>query len=168
MKKNNLMPTVVLSAICVLTVAVLAFVNLVTGPQIKANQDKKAQEALLEVMPDGVSFKNIGIEGLPSEITNAYKSESGGYVFQMEVNGYKSGLIIMCGISADGRITGAKYIQSSETLGAENELGGKYVGKDSMDYETVEVISGATLTSKGYRQAIAAALNAFDKLEGGK
>lgn len=163
------MPTIVLSAICICVVAVLAVVNIFTSPVIQANQDAKAQEALLEVMPEGVSFESVtDLSGLPTEITAAYKSTSGGYVFQMAVTGYKSGLIIMCGVDAEGNITGAKYIQSSETLGAENELGTKYVGKNITDYESVDAISGATLTCRGYKQAVGAALKSFEILTGGK
>ena len=169
MLKNKLMPTVVLSAICICVVAVLAVVNIFTSPVIQANQDEKAQEALLEVMPEGVSFESVAdLSELPTEVTAAYKSASGGYVFQVTVTGYKSGLIIMCGIDADGNITGAKYIQSSETLGAENELGAKYVGKNMTDYESVDTISGATLTCKGYKQAIGAALKSYEILKGGE
>lgn len=169
MLKSKLMPTIVLSAICICVVAVLAVVNIFTTPVIKANQDAKAQEALLEVMPDGVSFDEVtNFSELPAEVTAAYKSANGGYVFQMSVTGYKTGLIIMCGVDADGNITGAKYIQSNETLGAENELGAKYIGTNISDYESVDTISGATLTCKGYKQAISAALKSFEILKGGE
>ena len=168
MRNNKLMPTIVLSVICICVVAILALVNVFTAPVIEANLDAKTQEALLEVMPEGGSFDEVtDLTGLPSEIAAAYRSSNGGYVFQMAVTGYKSGLVIMCGVDADGNITGAKYIQSSETLGAENELGSKYIGKNVSDYESVDSISGATLTCKGYKQAIGAALKAFDLLKGG-
>ena len=168
MSRNKLMPTIVLSAICICVVALLAVINLFTAPQIAINQEEKLQNALLEVMPDGGSFEEIEeTDGLPSTVTDVFKSANGGYVFQMKVKGYKTGLIIVCGIDAEGRITGAKYTKSSETLGAENELGEKYVGKTLLDYTTVEVISGATRTSEGYQNAIADALESFKILIGG-
>ena len=168
MSKNKLMPTVVLSVICIIVVALLALINLVTSPQIKENQEKKLQEALLEVMPDGVSFEEVtDTAALPDSVTAAYKSANGGYVFQAKVKGYKTGLVIVCGVNADGRVTGSKYIKSSETLGAENVLGEKYVGKDMSDYSSVEVVSGATMTSNGYESAIGAALESFKILTGG-
>ena len=169
MRNNKLMPTIVLSVICICVVAILALVNVFTAPVIEKNLEEKTQAALLEVMPNGGTFEELSdIAGLPAEVTAAYSSSNGGYVFQMSVKGYKTGLVIMCGVDADGNITGAKYIKSSETLGAENELGAKYVGKNAGDYENVDTISRATLTCKGYKQAIGAALNAFDILKGGE
>jgi len=167
MKKNNLMPTIVLSAICICVVAILALVNIFTAPVIKENQEKKTNEALLEVMPDGISFEKVeDISKLPDCVTGAHKSVNGGYVFTMNVSGYKTGLIVVCGVNSEGTVTGAKYIQSNETLGAENGLGDKYIGKTLSDYTSVEIISGATMTSKGYQNAIGAALESFKILTG--
>ncbi len=167
MVKSKLMPTIVLSIICLCAALLLSAINMVADPIIKANQEQKAQDALLEVMPEGESFDKIDTTGLPEEITAAYKAASGGYVFQMTVTGYKSGLVIMCGIDGNGKITGAKCIQSSETLGAEGELGTQYTGKVSDNYTDVSAISGATLTCNGYRKAIKAAFDAFEILKGG-
>ena len=168
MSKSKLMPTVVLSVICIIVVALLAVINLFTAPQIKENQEKKLQDALLEVMPDGVSFEEVSdTAALPESVTAAYKSANGGYVFQAKVKGYKTGLVIVCGVNADGKVTGAKYIKSNETLGAESILGEKYIGADISDYSSVEVISGATMTSNGYKTAVSAALESFKILTGG-
>ncbi len=168
MFKSKFMPTVVLSAICIVVALILAAVNLVTAPAIAEALEKKTTDALLEVLPNGVSFEKIDTAGLPSEVTAAYKAESGGYVFQMTVTGYKSGLIIMCGLDENGKISGAKYLSSSETLGAENQLGDMYIGKDKSDYSSVDTISGATMTSNGYKNAVRAALEAYEILTGGK
>ncbi len=169
MLKSKLMPTAVLSAICICVVAILAVVNIFTAPAIQANREAKVQQALLEVMPDGGVFDEMSdISDLPEQVVAVYESSNDGYVFQLEVTGYKSGLVIMCGVNAEGKVTGAKYIQSGETLGAEKELGAKYVGKNSSDYESVDTISGATLTCKGYKQAIGAALKSFEILTGGE
>ena len=168
MSKNKLMPTIVLSAICICVVALLALINMFTAPQIAANQEEKLQNALLEVMPKGGSFEEIeNIESLPESVTDVFKSANGGYVIQIKTAGYKTGLVIVCGIDAEGQITGAKFTQSNETLGAESVLGEKYVGKTLTDYTSVEVVSGATMTSKGYQGAIADALAAFEILKGG-
>ncbi len=168
MLKNKIMPTVVLSAICIVTVAILALVNVFTAPAIKSNQEAKANAALLEVMPNGDRFEEIKVNGLPECITKAHKSLNGGYVFQTDVKGYNSGLIIICGVNSNGIITGAKVIESNETMGAENELGDKYVGKDISNY--VDVVSGSTakLTVNAYKEAIKAALDAYEILAGGE
>ena len=169
MLKSKLMPTIVLSLICVFAVGILAFVNDFTEPVIKKNQEEKVQQSLLEVMPNGERFEELSnLSGLPKEITAVYRSKNGGHVFQMEVKGYKTGLIIMCGVDANGYVTGAKYIKSNETLGAEDKLAGKFNGKNIYDYNSVDTITGATLTCSGYKQAIGAALKAHEILKGGK
>ena len=107
MLKSKLMPTIMLSAICIITVALLALVNLVTEPQIEKNQYQKLQDALCEVMPDGGEFSEAELSGLPGEVTSAYKASNGGYVFQVSSKGLKAGLVVICGIDKDGKITGA-------------------------------------------------------------
>ena len=168
MLKSKLMPTVVLSAICLYAVAILAVVNIFTAPAIKKNQEEKTRQALLEVMPDGGSFEKIDdISGLPEEIVEAYASQNGGYVFKMEVKGYKTGLVVICGVDQNGNITGTKHIESSETLGAESKIAGSFVGKNILNYSSVDTITGATLTCNGYKQAIGAALQAHEIMTGG-
>ena len=168
MSKNKLMPTVVLSSICICVVALLALINLFTAPVIVENQERKLQESLLEVMPDGGTFEEIDIvSGMPATITDVFRSANGGYVFQANVKGFKSGMIIVCGINADGYITGTKCIKSQETNGAENLLPEKYAGKGLSDYTEVEIIANSTKTSEGYKSAIADAFAAYEILVGG-
>ena len=165
MSKNKLMPTVVLSSICICVVALLALINLFTAPIIKANQEKKLQEALLEVMPDGGSFVEVeNLTGLPETVTKVFCSETRGYVFQIKAKGFKTGMVIVCGIDKDGHITGSKCIKSQETNGAENILPEKYVGKTLSDYANVEIIANSTKTSDGYKAAITDAFDAFNSL----
>lgn len=168
MLKSKLMPTIVLSAICICVVAILAVVNIFTAPKIQKNQEEKTKQALLEVMPQGGSFEKISdLSGLPAEIVEAYIAETGGYVFKMQVKGYKTGLVIICGVDQNGSITGTKHIESSETLGAESKIAGSFIGKNLQSYNSVDTVTGATLTCNGYKQAIGAALRAYEIMSGG-
>ena len=168
-KKFDLKPTLVLSAICVVIVALLAVVNMITAPVIEAQQNAAANAALLEVLPEGKNFEelDLGTYTLPTSIQKAWKAD-GGYVIQSVVTGYKDGLIIMCGIDSEGKIAGAKYIQSNETLGAENGLGDRFVGH-TKDTITVDIVAGSTakLTTNAYYQAIEDSLTAAVILGGG-
>ena len=169
-KKFDLKPTLVLSAICVVMVALLAVVNMITAPIIEAQQNAAANEALLEVLPNGKNFEEVDLSTytMPSSIQKAWKAD-GGYVIQSIVTGYKDGLVIMCGIDSEGKIAGAKYIQSNETLGAENGLGDRFVGhtKDTM---TIDIVAGPTakLTTHAYYKAIEDSLSAAQILGGGE
>ena len=168
MSRNKLMPTVVLSSICICVVALLAVINLFTAPVIVENQAKKLQESLLEVMPEGGEFEEVEeIDGLPANITDVYAAENGGYVFQTNVKGFKTGMIIVCGIDANGCITGTKCIKSQETNGAEKLLPERFTGKTLSEIANVEIIANSTKTSEGYKSAVADAFAAYQILTGG-
>lgn len=169
MKKENIMPTVVLSVICVAVALLLAVVNMVTKPIIDKAANDKANATLVVVLPEGESFEEIDLTTveLPASVTKAYKETNGkGYVFEMTVSGYKSGLVIMCGVDAEGKITGSKYTASSETFGKEGDLDNAYNGQ-ALDSFTPNIISGATKTSNGYADAVKAALQAHVIMGGG-
>ncbi len=161
--KNKLLPSIVLASICIVVALLLAAVNMVTAPIIEAAQAEKVQRTLSKVLPTGKNFVEISTDGLPESITAAYSEDNGGYVFQMEVTGYKSGLVIMCGIDSEGKVAGAEYVSSSETLSAEVGLGEKYVGQTNPTF-TPELITSATKTTQAYADAIKAALDAYDIL----
>ena len=174
MKKSNFAPAIVLSCICLVVAVLLSGVNMITGPIIKAAQDQAANAALLVVLPEGKNFEEIAIdEKYPSSIKMAYKAD-GGFVFQASVTGKSTGLIIMCGISSDGKIVGTSVIASQETDGyaanvfpAVEGTEGAYKGMDLGSFEAY-LVSGATLTSKAYSEAIKAALQAFVIANGGE
>lgn len=169
-KKFDLKPTIVLSAICVVIVALLAVVNLFTAPIIEAQKNAAANAALLEVFPNGEGFEEVSLTDytFPASVEKVWKEKNGGAVVQTNVTGYKAGLIIMCGIDSTGKITGAKYIQSNETLSAEVGLGDRFIGHDK-DSITPDLVAGSTakMTTGAYYKAIEDSLNTFIILGGG-
>ena len=160
------MPALVLGAICIVVAIMLAGVNMLTGPIIADRLNAAADEALLEVLPDGKNFKEIDdLTGYPESVTKGYKAD-GGYVFQVVVTGKSAGLTVMCGISSDGKVVGTKVLANEETPSyAENVFpnvegtNGKYTGM-TLDAFEPYLVSGATLTSKAYGEAVKAALQA--------
>ncbi len=120
-------------------------------------------------MPNGKGFESIDLpDVLPSSVTAIYKEEGGGYVFKMVTSGFSSGYQIMCGISADGKITGTTVLAHSETPGygsktAETSYTDRYIGEDKSLHSNGDdyLISGATKSSTAYKAAIADAFSAF-------
>ena len=165
MLKEKFTPTIVLLCICLSVALLLAGVNLVTLPIIKEAQEQKLQDSLRKVMPDGQDFEEISTDILDATVTKAFKEKNGGFVFQVEVTGYKPGLIVVCGIDADGKITGADYISSNETLSAEVGLGEKFVGHTCATI-TPDIIAGPTakLTTNAYYKAIQISLESYSTL----
>ena len=168
--KTKLMPSIVLGSICLVVALLLSVVNMFTGPVIAKNQEEKANAAFTEILPGAASKQEITLDdSYPEVVTAGYKFDNG-YVFQMEVAGYKAGLVILCGIDNEGKVTGMKHIQSGETFGLETELNGAYTG-DTLDSAELIIAAGATpnsLTSKAYFNAVKAALQSFVIANGGE
>lgn len=167
--KQSLSSVIVLTVICLVISAALAAVNLVTAPVIEENDNKAANAALSEVMPEGGSFTELSMADyqLPATVTNIYEAENGGYVVRLVTTGYSSGLTVMCGVDANGVITGAVCLGSTETLGYEKTYGESFAGKDAAGVDAVDTVSGATKTTSAYKSAIKDALNTAVILGGG-
>lgn len=168
--KKNITNLVVFITICAVITLLLATTNYITAPIIEKNQNASANQALLEVMPEGSGFEEIDITTftLPSTVTQVYKETSNkGYVVKLATKGYGSDMVIMCGVSTEGVVTGAVCLSSNETLGKEKTYGENFVNKDAAGVEAVDTLSGATLTTAGYKGAIKDALNSAIILGGG-
>ena len=123
-----------LTVICLVVSVLLAFANYITAPIIRQKQDEAANAALLVVMPEGKDFvllteDDLASYTLPATVTKVYREAGGGYVFELTTSGYASGLVLLCGVGADGAVTGATVLSSQETLGAENNYGDRLVGR---------------------------------------
>ena len=167
--KKSVKSTLVLVAICAVMAILLAVTNAITAPIIQKNQEAAANEALLVVMPNGEGFEKMDISAyeLPATVTEVYKEANGGYVVTLTTTGYSSGMVIMCGVSADGTVTGAVCLGSSETMGYEKTFGESFTGKDAAGVDAVDTISGATKTTAAYKNAVKDALNTAIILGGG-
>ena len=167
--KGSIKSIVVLVGICVVLTVLLALVNSITAPIIAENQNAAANEALLEVMPEGKNFEVVDLSAytLPATVVQAHKEEGGGFVIQLNTTGYGSNFIIICGVRADGTVSGAKCLSSTETLGKEKTFGENFTDKNAEQVAAVETISGATKTTQAYKDAIKDAINAAIIMAGG-
>lgn len=167
--KKSVKSTLVLVCICATISLMLAATNAVTAPIIAKNQNAAANAALLEVMPDGKDFEQLDLSSftLPATVTEAYKEAGGGHVIKLTTTGYSSGLVLMCGVNADGTVSGTVCLASGETLGHEKNYGENFTGKNGEEVDAVDVISGATKTTAAYRGAVKDAINAATILSGG-
>ena len=161
---------ITLSTICLIIAVALAGVNYITAPLIKAEEDKATTDALREVYPAAVSFESVDIseyEGIDETVNEIYRADDGGFVVKLTTTGYSSGMVIMCGIDSEGVVTGAVCIASSETLGYEKTYGASLVGKDLTAVSEADTVSGATKTTKAYRDAVALAIETIEQIKGG-
>ncbi len=168
--KQHLKSIISLTVICAVLAVLLALGNAVTAPIIAETEKAAANASLLVVMPNGESFEELDISALelPDTVKQAYKSKTGGFVVTVESAGYSSGLVVMCGVDAEGKITGATCLSSSETLGYEKNYGEKTVGATLQTVDSLDSIAGATKTVNGYKSALKIAINAAIVLGGGE
>ena len=180
MKKPILLP--------ILTIAVMAVMvlSLTLGTAGIANQ--KAQEEHLWVMqtllPGSESFTVEPYDGEDANIRSIHKGETG-FVIEVASRGYAGDIVMLIGVSKDGKVTGLTIRDMQETAGIGmsamwdemflaqflNTEGGVAIGtagadafsgatgSDSADTDTyVDGISGATVTSKAIARCVNSAV----------
>ena len=133
------------------------------------------------------SLQDINLAGYPdleATIISAKKTASGNYVIEAKGAGYgiKGGdeyhpasneyIIVRVAITPDYKIIDCITVSQAETKGLGDECAnesfyGQFVGKTEQNYTEIDAISGATLTTDGYKQAIERAFAAVKVLKGG-
>ena len=161
-------PVLVLVCICLVVTALLAYINSVTSPIIAKAEEEKTQQAMTEVLSEADSFEKLEIENLPERVTEAYSATNGaGYVFMLTTKGYGGDMKLICGMDADGVIEQCKTLLHAETSGlgsktAEDPYRNQYCGKSAYTLSEVDAITGATISSNAYKNAIEDAFKAYD------
>lgn len=168
-------PVLVLVCICLVVTALLAYINSVTSPIIAKAEQEKTEQAMSEVLAEADGFNPLKIENLPERVTEVYSAQNGsGYVFMLTTKGYGGDMKLICGMKADGTIEQCKTLSHAETSGlgsktAEDPYKNQYCGKNADTLSEVDAITGATISSTAYKNAIEDAFKAFDMVkEAGK
>ncbi len=133
------------------------------------------------------TFKDIDLAKYPdlqNTVVSAKKTASGNFVLETKGAGYgiKGGneyhpasneyIIVRVSITPDYKIIDCLTVSEAETDGlgdacADEGFYGQFVGKTEENYTEIDAISGATLTTNGYKQAIERAFAAVKVLKGG-
>ena len=170
--------TVTLLLITSFVAVALAAVNMVTAPIIAAENERKTQEAVNQVLEGGgerIVFAGADASGLVSEV---YASETG-YAIKVAPNGFGGAIEMMVGVSKDGKVLGISIIKHAETpslgaVAADKGSNGQsfrdsFIGlsgevKVSKEGGQADTISGATITSKAVAEGVNIALECAKKL----
>ena len=165
--KDFIIPTVVLTVICLVVSLLLVFTYELTAPIIEQEAKRQADLARAEVMQGATSFTQVELtDEMPEGVVELYEEDSGmGYVVTTVAKGYGGDLKVMTGIKSDGTISGVKLVEHSETpgLGAktgEEDFTSQFIGEDS-SLEGVESIGGATISSTAFKTAVTTAFEAY-------
>lgn len=164
-------PVLVLVCICLVVTALLAYINSVTSPIIAKAEQEKTEQAMSEVLAEADGFEKLEIENLPDRVTEVYSAQNGsGYVFMLTTKGYGGDMKLICGMDANGVIEQCKTLSHAETSGlgsktAEDPYRNQYCGKSVDTLSEVDAITGATISSTAYKNAIEDAFKAYDMVK---
>ena len=165
----------VLFLITAIAAALLAAVNEVTYERIAQLAAEKLNAAMLEIQPEADSF--LLREGAEYDtVSGVYLAQAGGetigYCVETTPNGFGGAMSVLVGIDLEGKVTGVKLVDHSETAGVGTRAEdpaflAQYVGRSGSvslgGAEGIDAVSGATITSKAVTRGVNAALAAAEQ-----
>lgn len=179
--KEFVIPTLVLSMICLVCTGALAATYQVANPIIIENAQRKADETRQMVLSAGAEFAPV--EGFVAEgnVVDAYAAGNGaGYVITTKAGGYGGDIQVMVGFTNDGVIDQVKVLSQTETSGLGSRVAdekyvlpgagttycGQFAGKDASYVAGAEMIVGSTVSSKAVNDSVALAFEVFNQVKG--
>ena len=165
----------ILAAYAVASCAMLAIVNGFTAPVIAANQQRKANAAMLMVFPEAEDFSDVDAAvcgTVPSgsttvEAVKIAKAEGRVIGAAIQISGPTyDHASVMIGVDGTGTVTGVQFLENTDSPGFGSKASdpnftlsngqtfyGQFTGKKVSDGfiagQTFDAISGATITSRG-------------------
>ena len=170
--KEFFLPIIVLVSICVIIAAAMAAINAVTAPKIEEDHKQKEQEALSIVVPQNSGFTKQEIPDLPQSVTGVYSDNgSAAIAVMLSVKGYDSSnpMSVAVGFDEDGKIIKCSVIScSGETKGigskvANEDFLSRFYGESNMTVDNIDTISGATISSNAFKEAVADACKVVEQ-----
>ena len=163
---NKILPSLVLTIICVVASALLVFAHELTKENIAEQKELKFSSSVEALFGKTDSKLVDGDFGDGIEAVSV--TPDGRTAIQVIADGYsKGGINILVGIDADGKVSGIEFVSLGETPGLGSkvrdipEFRERFYGTDNSPVE-VDGISGATFSSKGMMKAVNLALEAYN------
>lgn len=144
---------------------------------------EKAAQSITESYSNLKPIDLTKYDNIPTQVKEVIKTASGNYVFTLHAAGYginggnqyhaASGepIIIKASATKDGKIIDCITLSQKETdnIGSvcgEPKFYTQFIGKTENDYSDIDAISGATITTNGYKTAISKIFSTIKILEG--
>ena len=180
MKKKILLPIL---AIVIMAVMVLS-ITLATADIANKNAQEEHLRVMQTLLPGSKNFTIEPYSGEDANIRSVHKAENG-FVIETATRGYAGDIVMLIGVSKDGKVTGLTIRDMQETAGLGmsamwnwevlaqflNTKGGVAIGtagadafsgatgSDTTETEVyVDGISGATVTSKAIARCVNSAV----------
>lgn len=175
-KTDFVLPIAVLTAICLVCAALLGYFNSLTGPIIAETVAAEEARARQEVLPEADSFTELDLDlpevfadGTKNFVTRVYAADNGaGYVFMVTGNGYggKGTMKLVVSLSPEGAVLKTVTQDHKETAGmgsktADEPYRSQWEGVTADSIDTVDAVSGATVSSNHYLNSMRAVFAAY-------
>ena len=172
--KQQVWPVLSLTIISIVVAAVLALTNNLTKDIILQQEIDAANAAKLEVLPEADGFEVVEVtdDMVAYGVIDVVSARNGvGTVVTVFSKGYGGELPVMVGFDANGNITRIKVMENGETVGLgkkveEESYWGQYSGLGA-DLSSVQLISGATVSSTSVRTSVENAFKVYEIVKGG-
>ncbi len=166
---------------CVAATGLLAAMNIITAPTIKAQAQKDLETSLMEILPGGERFEPVEKNGA---ILYYKIYDNGdkliGTAFKTNKKGYSSVIETIAGMDLKGKLTAIKIINQNETPGLGTRVteisnsisildffAGKrqdstvkpwfqaqFSGRNIPDLDGIQAITGATISSRAVIESV--------------
>ena len=186
-KKDLVMPVVVMTVVCIVVTFLLASVNALTRDRIAELAVLADEASKRTILPEASTFTDLEV---PAGQVNVFAIMEGkdaagasvGYVITSASRGYAGLVTIMTGIGVDGKIHDIQVIKDDETPGLGKKVRDKaflspFLGKaatekftvrpDETSLTRIDAVSGATISSRAVADAVNKACAAYLAIKGG-
>lgn len=164
--KDNIMPSVVLTIICIVASLLLVFAHELTKENITEQKQiwfNSSVESLFGKTESRLLESNFGEDSVQAiAVTPDNKT-----AIQVIADGYsKGGINILVGIDETGAVSGIEFVSLGETPGLGSKVRDntdfreQFYGASETDVQ-LDSISGATFSSKGMKSAVDTALKVY-------
>lgn len=172
--KSIIVTTIILTLICGIAAAGLAFTNDLTADKIEKLAQETEEKAMKRVISaDSYEKNTVELNGEHEYYTAKSGGETVGYIFIVSTNGYGGAVKVMTGIGADGKIIAVEVLDASnETPGLGQNVTRKsfweqFKGKSGAltVKQDIEPVTGATISSKAVTQSVNDALELYNVIK---
>lgn len=164
--KENIMPSIVLTIICVVASLLLVFVHELTKENIAEQKQirfSSSVESLFGQTESTLLDDNFGEDSVKAIAV----TPEGKTAVQVVADGYsKDGINVLIGIDENGVLSGIEFVSLGETPGLGSKVRDnadfreQFYGQSETDVP-LDSISGATFSSKGMKKAVDTALKVY-------
>jgi electron transport complex protein RnfG len=168
------------AVVCVVAAVGLALTYSITAPRIAAQEKAAEQDALAAVLPSATTFEPVDDAMLErarkvageSQLAAVYAAHDAsdqfaGWALRVASRGYGGPINMVLGLDRDGKVIGLTILGMNETpgLGTRIKTEPGFLkqfmtlpsGYTEKDVKALDMISGATKSSRGVRNSVAAA-----------